>query len=277
MRFILENITVAKTAAKQLRNQYNPEIPLHDYHTVIAKMLGYVDWFELEKKTKKGNLAVSPYDEMIGQEEQQRRIQFQSKAFEEFMGAEPLEAYDHALALRLTAGDKTSDKLYLANADRNHFISINEGDAIRVMLHLSRRSRKVEQEQIDWASSSEDCYYDYLDIFNSKPENIRSIAYILDELVNNNDELLSGLRMAQSLKSILDRLISELPKGKNVKMSYQPYHHRVFLSAIILAKDIFDYVGDSASSRRLADYYHQIKGIMDRDDGAYHIPSIDAA
>ncbi len=275
MKIYIHHINVAKSAAKRLRSIYGPGLELARYHDVIAKMLGYKNYFDLTQTTKNQKHGAFELDEVLSPNEQEQRLFFQALQLQTEMSCDRVEAFKLALQLRLTAGDKKSPALLYPDYDKNHFVTVDAGDGFNeVFLLNSSRSRKRNEQLLEMMSESdgEDHYYDFLEVFHEQPENIRCIAYLLEQLVAEK-ECESGVAMATSLVYLVRDLINELPTTGKLRFSYAPYEHRMLFSAIALAKKVFDYLQVSGGSAELAMAYQTLSMLVGKES-EYHVQAI---
>ncbi|MCS4309470.1 hypothetical protein M2404_003842 [Rheinheimera pacifica] len=277
MKIYINHINVAKSAAKRLRTICGSGLELARYHDTVAKMLGYQNYFELTQTTKKQKHEASALDECLTIGEQEQRLLFQALQLQTEMNFDRVESLKVALELRLTAGDKKSPTLLYPDYDKNHFVSVKADDGyIDIFLLNSSRSRKRSEYLLEILAEEpeQDNYYEFLEVFHQQPENIRSIAYLLEQLVAEKERE-SGYAMATSLVLLVRDLINELPTTGKLRFSYTPYEHRMLFSAIALAKSVFDYLQVTGGAAELAMAYQTLSMLVGKES-EYHIQALDA-
>jgi len=245
MRIYLDNINIAKSAAKRLKNSLSNDFPLNKYQIVIANMLGYANWDELHKVTTSKHNKPSPFDEEISQEEQKIRLNYQKNRLAHIFDMEEQKAHAQVLFLRLTSGNKQSENLYLSNYSNNHFAYTYEDDgSVSIEVILSFRSNNKEDELLEMVCDgggyeSEDLEI-WFELSKQQPEGIRCHAYLLETLIENND-FDRAKEPANNVLMMVRSLLKELPNNKIIHFDYAPYKHRYLIDAITCAKEIFEH------------------------------------
>lgn len=114
MRIYFHSLTHPKRAAKALRayfrnqaEEFGPEydVSLAETQQLVAQMLDYKDWHELQQVTRREDHPQSPYDEDCTREEVLRRLTFQISALRRRFSTLPdAELEKYALIARPTSG-----------------------------------------------------------------------------------------------------------------------------------------------------------------------------
>jgi hypothetical protein len=128
MRIIFRSLTLPKKAARRLQKHYSPDlspfppVKLAWAQDVTAIMLGYDSWHELAQVTKNVSQTPSPLDEQCSAVEQRRRIDFQTKALNQFTPLIDLVVRQVVTKLRVSAASPLSPLLEVQSFNRNRIV-----------------------------------------------------------------------------------------------------------------------------------------------------------
>ncbi len=108
-------MNLPKKAAKRIQKHYTPVIqelgppmPLHEAQGIVAIMLGYEDWHDLEQITKQAKYPPSQLDENCSVQEQDKRLAYQANVLGGVLPFSYAWLYELALKFRVSAGSPIS-------------------------------------------------------------------------------------------------------------------------------------------------------------------------
>jgi hypothetical protein len=114
MRIYFSSMDLPKKAAKRVQKHFTPNharyAPMKLSHAqhLVAAMLGYEDWHELEQFTKSGKCEPSLLDENVSGEEQRQRIEYQVTQLAQFQPQTEPVIKQMVLKFRVSAANPLS-------------------------------------------------------------------------------------------------------------------------------------------------------------------------
>lgn len=106
-RIFITSLARAKRLAKELQSEFDTtldrDLTLSNAKTAIARMLGYDSYTELKRVTERHDHEPSLFDELLTEEDLQKRLEEQDTVLSRDYGVEPYQAAWIVARLRLTA------------------------------------------------------------------------------------------------------------------------------------------------------------------------------
>ncbi|RYY74493.1 MAG: hypothetical protein EOO52_13085 [Gammaproteobacteria bacterium] len=193
MRIYFSSLILPKKAAKRIQKHFTPDyqifepMALSHAQFIVAYMLGYEDWHELDQITKSGKYSASLLDEYASADEQQKRIDYQVARLGRLQPqTEPL-IKQMVLQFRVSAGNPLSEN-FAEDGYRTNSLFYWEpwGEEPEWRFIPSRRSEEVRDllyELLNLWGGGEITLGDYEaklePLIESQPENIIPYLYLI--------------------------------------------------------------------------------------------------
>lgn len=248
MRIYFDSMTLPKKAAKRVKKYFSPEEPhlsepmkLSQAQALTARMLGYRNWYELDKMTASQTHPPSLVDEKAPEDVVKRRITYQAQILATVSPLTMNLQIQTALILRVSAKNPTSP--HLPNDPyRNNTLAIPDphGDDAEWRFWPSLRSHEISLSLYSlldafwtYQTISFGEYKGRLDvIINEQPENIVPYQYILEVMEESKDWDLAAPYVA-GLADAMERTVpQDYMRSKSPKLNWYVTGNRCFIRAV---------------------------------------------
>lgn len=195
MRIYFDKLTLPKKAAKRIQKHFSPEdspfeqkLPLSKAQEWAARMLGYDDWYELQKITKSKDYPPSDLDEEASSQTQNERINFQADVLGSFLPQTEPILLELALKFRVSARNSESSKFSHDGYRQNTLLYWEPYGGNPEWRFMPSGRSQEKREMLDAllikVSDYEINFQDYIAqlerLIESQPENITAYLYILE-------------------------------------------------------------------------------------------------